>query len=459
MAKKLWGGRFRKGAHRLLEMFSESISFDKELAFVDIRASLAHAAMLRHVNLLKPKELQAIKKGLRAIEKEIREGRFAYRTEDEDIHMAIERELTRRIGEPARRLHTARSRNDQIATDLRLWCREAVDELDGRILSLQKALFGVADAHRAMVIPGYTHLQRAQPVLLAQHLLAYVEMLQRDRDRLRDARKRVNRLPLGSCAMAGTTLPIDREFVRKELGFDAVCENSMDAVSDRDFCVELTAALSLTMTHLSRFSEDVILWASSEWGLLRLEDEWSTGSSIMPQKRNPDLLEITRGKCGRVYGDLTALLTLLKGLPMTYNRDLQEDKPPVFDAVRTVMQTVEVMGAFVPSLQFDAGRARGLLAEGFLDATVLAEYLVGKGLPFREAHEAVGTLVARAEHEGRTLADLPLDALKQASSAFDKDAYERLKPETAPDAYRSAGSAGKQEVGKALRRWKRRLYR
>ncbi|MFW5857822.1 MAG: argininosuccinate lyase [Planctomycetota bacterium] len=459
MAGKLWGGRFKRGVHPLLEAFSESISFDRTLAFVDIRGSLAHAAMLREVGILTAKDLAAVRKGLKAIETAIRKDAFAYRTEDEDIHMAIERELIRRVGEPGRRLHTARSRNDQVATDFRLWLREAIDELDAAFAGLQRALVDLADANAALVIPGYTHLQRAQPVLLAQHLLAYVEMLARDRERLADARARVNRLPLGACALAGTTLPIDRDAVRKTLGFDRLCENSMDAVSDRDFCIETVAALSVFLMHCSRFSEDVILWASSEWGLVRLDDAWSTGSSIMPQKRNPDLLELTRGKTGRVYGNLMALLTLTKGLPMTYNRDLQEDKPPVFDAVRTALAVAETLAAFVPTLRFDAAAAGRLLGDGYLDATVMAEYLVEQGLPFRAAHEAVGTLVAEAEAQGCALGELPLETMRKASDRFGKDILRRLDPARAPAAYRSAGSAGPREVKKALRRWRRRLQK
>ncbi|MHC4874552.1 MAG: argininosuccinate lyase, partial [Planctomycetota bacterium] len=339
--------------HPLLLSYSESISFDRELAFVDIRGSIAHAKMLQKMKIISAKDLAAIKKGLFAIEKDIKGGKFKYKIENEDIHMGIEAELTKRVGDPARKLHTARSRNDQVATDFRLWVREAIDAAVKQVEAFQKSLLKAADKNSELVIAGYTHLQRAQPVLLAQHLLAYVEMLERDKGRLLDCRKRVNCLPLGCCALAGTTLNIDREFVRKELGFDSLCENSMDAVSDRDFCVELVSALSLIMAHTSRFSEDIILWASTEWGLIRLADEWSTGSSIMPQKRNPDLLELVRGKTGRVWGSLTALLTLLKGLPMTYNRDLQEDKPQVFDAVKTVMTTLEALAAFTPTLKFN----------------------------------------------------------------------------------------------------------
>jgi len=453
---KLWGGRFAKKTHPLMDAFSESISFDRELAEVDIEASLARARMLGEVGLIARKDQAAIQRGLREILEEVRAGAFAFCTEDEDIHMAVEAALTRKIGEPAKKLHTARSRNDQVATDLRLWTRGKIDWLDRLLLALQRALLDVAGREKALVVAGYTHLQRAQPVLLAQHLLAYVEMLQRDRDRLQDARHRVNLLPLGSGALAGTTLPIDRDRVRDLLGFQGLCENSMDAVSDRDFVVEVLAALALLFVHLSRFAEDLILWASAEWGLLLLDDAWSTGSSIMPQKRNPDLLELTRGKTGRVVGHLVAALTLLKGLPMAYNRDLQEDKEPLFDAVRTAEGTLACLAEFVPTLRFDAERAAALLQGGFLEATVMAEYLVEKGMPFREAHAVCGGLVRVAEETGSSLREITLPVMRRFSPLFDSEIYARLDPARVPQAYRSAGSAGRREVAKALRRWKRK---
>ncbi|MBN1257090.1 MAG: argininosuccinate lyase [Planctomycetes bacterium] len=459
MAKKLWGGRFQTGMHPLLEAYSESISYDRELACVDIRGSRAHAKMLRKVGLLQAKDLAAINKGLTSIAEAIRKGSFTYDPADEDIHMAIEKALIRRIGEPGRKLHTARSRNDQVATDLRLWCREAIDGLDSKIKSLQQALLKTSQKHKDLIMPGYTHLQRAQPILLPQHLLAYIEMLGRDRERLADARKRVNHLPLGSCALAGTTLKIDREFVQKELGFEGLCENSMDAISDRDFCVEVVSAIALLMAHLSRFSEDVILWASAEWGLVKLADEWSTGSSIMPQKRNPDLLELTRGKTGRVYGDLVALLTLLKGLPMTYNRDLQEDKPQVFDAVRTALAATETLAAFMPTLKFNRKAATALLQDGYLEATALAEYLVEKGLPFRRAHETSGQIVRLAEKQSCRLAELPLAQMQKVSELIKQDIYKSLDSANVVGIYKSAGAAGGKEVRKALEKWQKRLQK
>lgn len=454
---KLWKGRFKGGTNPLMERFSESISFDRELAFVDIEGSLAHARMLKECGLLTAKDLAAIARGMKEIRRELEAGSFVFDIANEDIHMSIESALTRKIGDPARKLHTARSRNDQVSTDLRLWTRGKIDNLCGLLRRVQRALLERAQKYAALVVPGYTHLQRAQPVLMAQHLLAYVEMMERDRQRLLDARKRVNLMPLGACALAGTTLPIDRSITCKLLGFDGLCANSMDAVSDRDFVVEVLAGLSLLFVHLSRFSEDVILWASSEWGLLRLNDAWSTGSSIMPQKRNPDLLELTRGKSGRVIGALMGMLTVLKGLPMTYNRDLQEDKEPLFDAVQTAELTLLCLEGFIPTLEFKADRAAQMLEGGFLDATVLAEYLVLKGLPFRECHEISGTLVRMAEERECRLCDLSLADMQKVCGRIAQEVFKCLNPGNTPNAYRSAGSAGPVEVRKALTRWKKEL--
>lgn len=456
---KLWKGRFEGGTDKLLERFSESISFDKELAFVDIQGSLAHAKMLCECGLITKKDLAAIKRGMAEIKKELEAGTFVFDIANEDIHMSIEGALTKKVGDPAKKLHTARSRNDQVATDLRLWTRGKIDGLVGFIRALQKELFKVAQANKELVIPGYTHLQRAQPVLAAQHVLAYVEMLERDRERLLDARKRVNRMPLGACALAGTTLPIDRTITCKELGFDGLCENSMDAVSDRDFVIETLAALSLLFIHLSRFSEDVILWASSEWGLIKLHDAWSTGSSIMPQKRNPDLLELTRGKSGRVIGSLMSMLTVVKGLPMTYNRDLQEDKEPLFDAVATAELTLQCLAGFVPTIKFNTARAAQMLEGGYLDATVLAEYLVIKGLPFRECHSVSGKLVRIGEDSGRKLCEITLKEMQAICPLIKDDVFACLNPAQTPKAYVSQGSAGPKEVNRALSRWTRHFGR
>ena len=454
---KMWKGRFKSETNPLMEQFGQSISFDQELARQDVQGSLAHAKMLASVGLLSKREHQIIKKGLESIARDIEKGIMQYDPANEDIHMTVEAELTDRAGEAAKKLHTGRSRNDQVATDLRLWCREKQDELLEALKRVMLALVEVAERESGVVIPGYTHLQRAQPVLLSHHLMAYVEMFGRDRERLRDCRARTNRLPLGSGALAGSTLPLDREMVRKELGFDALCENSMDAVSDRDFVIETLSCLSLVSIHISRMCEDLILWTSAEWHLAKLDDAWSTGSSIMPQKRNPDLLELARGKTGRVVGSLVSLLMVVKGLPMTYNRDLQEDKEPLFDAVRTVAFVLKVMTAFLPTLSIDRDRAAELLKDGFLDATVLAEYLVEKGVPFRTAHEVSGNLVRLAEDSGRALKELSHFEMLAASSKLDEDIYKRLDPARTPASYATLGSAGPKTVKTSVRTWKKRL--
>ena len=450
---KMWKGRFKSATHPLMEEVTHSLSFDRELWRQDIQGSLAHAKMLAATGLVGKREYLSIRKGLNSIAGDLASGRLAFGRDDEDIHMAVEAELTARIGEAARKLHTARSRNDQVATDLRLWLRDRQDRLAARLAALMRSLVSVAGREEGLVIPGYTHLQRAQPVLLAHHHLAYVEMFSRDRERLADCRRRTNRLPLGAGALAGTTLAIDRELVRRELGFEKLCANSMDAVSDRDFAVETLSCLALVAVHVSRLAEDVILWTTSEWSFARLDDAWSTGSSIMPQKRNPDLPELARGKAGRVIGALTSLLVVLKGLPMAYNRDLQEDKEPLFDAVRTVDKVLESLAAFVPTLRFDGRRAAELLRDGFLDATALAEYLVEKGLPFRSAHAASGRLVRLAEDSGRRLAELGLGEMRAVSRLIGRDVFARLDPALTPGSYRSAGGSGAKDVRRAVSRW------
>ncbi len=454
---KMWKGRFKAETNPLMEQFSQSISFDRELARQDVQGSLAHAKMLEAVGLLSRKEYQVIKKGLESIASDIESGAMKYDPANEDIHMTVEAELTDRAGEAAKKLHTGRSRNDQVATDLRLWCREKQDLILERLAGVMLSLLDVAERESGVVIPGYTHLQRAQPVLLSHHLLAYVEMFGRDRERLADCRRRTNRLPLGSGALAGSTLPLDRELVRKELGFDGLCENSMDAVSDRDFVIETLSCLSLTAVHISRLCEDLILWTSSEWNLAKLDDSWSTGSSIMPQKRNPDLLELARGKAGRVVGSLMALLVVVKGLPMTYNRDLQEDKEPLFDAVKTVDFVLQCMASFLPTLTINRERATDMLGDGYLEATVLAEYLVEKGLPFRTAHEVSGNLVRLAEDSGRALRELNHFEMLAASTMLDQDIYKRLDPSRTPGAYATIGSASPKTVKTSIRTWRKRL--
>ena len=417
-AGKLWGGRFSAPTDALVEAYSASIGFDRRLYREDIAGSIAHARMLAKQGIIEDADRDAIVEGLRAIEAEIEAGRFEFREDREDIHLNIEAALAERIGEPARRLHTARSRNDQVATDLRMFVRAACDEAAARLRALRGALIGLAEREAETVIPGYTHLQRAQPVLLAHHLLAYEEMFARDAERLRQARRRVNVLPLGSGALAGVGYPIDREFVARELGFEAVSANSLDAVSDRDFVVDVHAAAALAMTHLSRLSEEIVLWASAEFGLVRLDDAFSTGSSIMPQKRNPDVAELARGKSARVIGNLVQALTLLKGQPLAYNRDLQEDKESLFDTVDTLLASLAVVAAMLPSLRFDAERGRAAAVENFALATDLADQLVRNGVPFREAHEVIGALVARCEQEGRTFEDLTPDEFREAHPVF-----------------------------------------
>ena len=442
-AGKLWGGRFSAPTDALVEAYSASIGFDRRLYREDIAGSIAHARMLAKQGIIEDADRDAIVEGLRAIEAEIEAGRFEFREDREDIHLNIEAALAERIGEPARRLHTARSRNDQVATDLRMFVRAACDEAAARLRALRGALIDLAEREAETVIPGYTHLQRAQPVLLAHHLLAYEEMFARDAERLRQARRRVNVLPLGSGALAGVGYPIDREFVARELGFEAVSANSLDAVSDRDFVVDVHAAAALAMTHLSRLSEEIVLWASAEFGLVRLDDAFSTGSSIMPQKRNPDVAEVARGKSARVIGNLVQALTLLKGQPLAYNRDLQEDKESLFDTVDTLLASLAVVAAMLPSLRFDAERGRAAAVENFA--------LAGIDLPklyFREAHEVIGALVARCEQEGHTFEDLTPDEFREAHPVFADDPP-ALGLEAALAARSATGGTAPQAVARA----------
>ncbi len=402
--------------------------FDRRLYRHDILGSIAHARMLAKVGLLKAHELRAIVRGLEQIQKEIETGRFKFDIADEDIHLAIERRLIAIAGEPGRKLHTARSRNDQVALDLRLFLRDEIADVIELIERLRIALIALANRHVETIMPGYTHLQRAQPITLAHHLLAYVEMLARDRERFAQAAARTSMMPLGAGALAATTLQLDRRMVARELGFKSITANSIDAVSDRDFAVDFLSAAALTMVHLSRMSEEIILWTTSEFGFATLPDEFSTGSSMMPQKKNPDLLELIRGKSGRVVGDLVAMLTVLKGLPLAYNSDLQEDKERVFDALDTLKPALDLMAKFWPALRFETARMRAV-AGGFALATDLADYLVGRGMAFREAHEVVGAIVREAVAAGRSLEDLSAADLRRHSSTFGDDAIAILRPE------------------------------
>ncbi|MFI5339793.1 MAG: argininosuccinate lyase [Candidatus Methylomirabilales bacterium] len=455
--KKPWGGRFEGETNRQVEAFTASIHFDQRLAEHDIAGSIAHARMLGKCGILSKSEVDAIVAGLDEIRQEIERGEFHTDPALEDIHTHIEQRLRDRIGEVAGKLHTARSRNDQVALDLRLFLREAIGQIREGIRSLQGELAAKAEVHLGTIMPGYTHLQRAQPILLAHHLLAYFEMFQRDRDRLVDCLARVNVLPLGAGALAGTTFPIDRAYVAKLLDFPKVAGNSEDAVADRDFAVEFLACCAILAMHISRLAEELTLWASAEFGFIELPDAFTTGSSMMPQKKNPDVAELARGKTGRVYGALLALLTMLKGLPLSYNRDLQEDKEPIFDAVDTIRQTLDVLPPMLKAIKFRTERMRAAAADGFLNATDLADYLVTKGVPFREAHEMVGRIVRECVESGQRLEDLPLSRLRNYSRAFGDDAAKYIRLESCVERRRSAGGTSSRLVGEAIRQAKKTL--
>jgi len=448
--KKLWGGRFEGKTDALVEQLGESVSFDARLAPWDIQGSIAHARMLGSKKIITQTDSKKIIAGLKKIGAEIEKGTFEWSTQLEDVHMNIESALTERVGDAGKRLHTGRSRNDQIATDIRLWCRDQIDIILDLLDALRQAFKKMAEQHVQAVLPGCTHLQHAQPVLFAHHLLAYTEMFKRDIERFSQLRKRVNIMPLGSAAMAGTPYPINRKQVAKELKFDGVSANSMDAVSDRDFAVEFCANASMTMMHLSRLCEELILWSTPEFGFITIGDSFTTGSSIMPQKKNPDVAELVRGKVGRVYGDLTALLTILKGLPMTYNRDLQEDKEPVFDASDTIQLCLAVVARMLPSIKVHEDAMFNATQDGFLEATDLADYLAEKGLPFREAHEIVGKMVLHCTKKNLRLADLDLDELKTFSAMYEKDAQKLMDPYVLVNRRNTIGGTALSQVKKAL---------
>jgi argininosuccinate lyase len=450
--QKLWGGRFAESTDQLVEAFTESVSFDRRLWRQDIAGSQAHARMLGKVGVLTAAEAEAIVAGLDAIHAEIAAGSFQWQQALEDVHMNIESALTARIGEAGKKLHTGRSRNDQVATDLRLYTRDAIDEVVGLIEALAASLLDLAEREADSVMPGFTHLQIAQPVSFGHHMLAWREQILRDRARLLDARKRTNLLPLGSAALAGTVYPIDRAYVAEQLGFDGPTENSLDSVSDRDFAIEFCAAAALLMVHLSRWSEELILWSSPMFGFVKLPDRFCTGSSIMPQKKNPDVPELVRGKTGRVIGDLQALLVLMKGQPLAYNRDNQEDKQPLFDAHDTVAACLRVFGAMLPNLTVEREACRAAASKGFSTATDLADYLVKKGLPFRDAHHAVGSAVAYAVTKACDLADLSLDELRKFSALVEQDVYERLTLDGSLRARNHYGATSPEQVRAAVAR-------
>lgn len=454
MSKTLHG----RDLNDLMARFSASIDFDRVLFRHDIAGSRAHARMLAEVGLLNAEELSAIEAGLEEIEQEIAAGQFTFEAGQEDIHTHIENALTEKVGSAGAKLHAGRSRNDQIAADMRLWTREEIDRVVSLIHEFQSALVEMAGRQADLLMPGYTHLQRAMPITAGHAFLAYVEMLERDRGRLLDARRRANVSPLGSGALAGTTLPIDRERVASELGFDGITRNSLDAVSDRDFLLEFACALSLIATHLSRFSEELVNWTSAEFGFVRIGDAFSTGSSMMPQKRNPDALELVRGKTARVVGDLLALFVLTKGLPLSYNRDLQEDKERIFDAATTVAACLEVVAALVPTIEFNAERIAAAARGGFPDATALSEYLVRKGVPFRASHRVVARLVQAAVDQGaESLAALELETLREASERIEPDVYEILGAENALAAIRVVGGPAPARVQAEVERWSKVL--
>jgi len=452
-----WSGRFNEPVAELVKRYTASVDFDQRLALFDIQGSLAHAQMLAECNIISAQDLQDIRRGLAQIENEVISGDFVWSLDLEDVHLNIEKRLTTLVGDAGKRLHTGRSRNDQVATDIRLYLRSEIDTLVGLLKNLQTALLDLAQHHTHTILPGFTHLQVAQPVSFAHHLMAYFEMLQRDVERFSDARHRVNRLPLGAAALAGTSYPIKRERVAELLGFEAVCQNSLDAVSDRDFAIEFTAAAALVMTHLSRLSEELILWMSPRFGFIDIADRFCTGSSIMPQKKNPDVPELVRGKTGRVNGHLVALLTLMKGQPLAYNKDNQEDKEPLFDTVDTLTQTLRIYADMIGGITVKPEAMRAAALQGYATATDLADYLVKKGLPFRDAHEAVALAVRFAEQKGCDLAELKLEALQQFSSLIADDIYAVLTLEGSLAARNHTGGTAPQQVEAAIARARKLL--
>lgn len=453
-----WSDRFDQGLHPAIERFNASIGFDITLLQEDLDGSIAHARMLADCGVITAEEATQLCGGLETIRSEAAAGSFQPGLADEDVHFAVERRLIALLGPVGKKLHTGRSRNDQVGTDLRLWLRRRLDDLDARVLRFQRSLLSQALAQRTTLIPGYTHLQRAQPVCLAHHLLAYVEMLERDRQRLRDVRGRVNISPLGAAALAGTPVPINRRTTAAALGFDGIYANSLDAVSDRDFAVEFAAAASLVMVHLSRLAEEVIFWASEECGFVRLSDRCATGSSLMPQKKNPDVPELVRGKCGRVFGHLQGLLTMIKGLPLAYNKDFQEDKEALFDAVSTTADCLEAMAILMEEgVEFRPERLERAVASDFSNATDVADYLVARGVPFREAYQMVGAVVKRCLQDGVLLLDLSLEQWKTFHPAFEADLFEALQPRQVVAARVSEGGTGFVRVDEQLALWEQRL--
>jgi len=450
---KLWGGRFTKKTDQLVEEYTASILFDKELAEEDVQGSLAHVAMLGKCGILPSEDVEKIQDGLHRIMQRIRRGEVEYSISDEDIHMNIEKMLIEEVGPVGGKLHTGRSRNDQVATDMHLYLRKRVVEIVGLLHKLQEALVGQAKANVETIVPGYTHLQRAQPISFAHHLMAYVSMFQRDIERLQDSYKRINVLPLGAGALAGTTFPIDRHFVAQQLGFDGVYENSLDAVSDRDFIIEFLSASALIMAHLSRLCEELVLWMSTEFQFIELDDAFCTGSSIMPQKKNPDVAELVRGKTGRVYGHLIGLLTTIKALPLAYNKDMQEDKEGMFDTVRTIQGALQLMAPMIATMKVNVDRMKSAVSQDFSNATDIADYLVNKGIPFRQAHEIIGKIVLYCIQNNKYLLDLELSEFTQFSKLFDESIYTVLQPMNVVNARNVYGGTATNQVRDAISRF------
>jgi argininosuccinate lyase len=459
MKKKAWSGRFEKEMDKLAEEYSESVSFDTTLAQYDIQGSVAHAKMLARTGVVTSGEAKQIVSGLNSIASDIESGRFKFKRQYEDVHLNIERELIKRVGDVGGKLHTARSRNDQVALDVLMYVRDEINAVRQAIAEVQTALVELADRTIEVVFPGFTHLQHAQPVLMAHHFLAYFEMFQRDRSRFSGLRRRVNVMPLGSAALAGTSFPIDRDFVANELGFDRVSENSIDAVSDRDCIVEFCSAAAICMMHVSRLAEELVLWSTSEFGYVEFDEAFATGSSIMPHKKNPDMAELARGKTGRVYGNLVALLTVMKGLPLAYNRDLQEDKEPLFDTADTLKRTLAVIAPILRTLKINADRAEQACNEGYVNATELADYLARKGVPFREAHQIVGEIVLDCVKDGRALQELSLKELREYSEKFEEDAPACLSIEFAVNNKESYGGTSPARVREAIKKARKALSR
>ena len=450
MSSKLWKGRFAKAASSTAEEFNASIQFDQRLYKQDITGSIAHGKMLAKQGILTGEEASQIEKALLQILAEIEEGKIAFSIEQEDIHMNIESILTERIGPAGKKLHTARSRNDQVAVDIRLYLKEEIQRIQGLLRTLLETLLDLAGKNQDTVMPGYTHLQRAQPVTLAYHLLAYCQMFSRDHQRFTDCFKRTDWLPLGSGALAGTTYQTDRGYLAKELDFANICPNAMDAVSDRDFALEFLSCCSITMMHLSRFCEELIIWSSTEFNFIEMDDAFSTGSSIMPQKKNPDMAELIRGKTGRVYGDLMTLLTIMKGLPLAYNKDMQEDKLPVFDAADTLADSLGIFTEMIATIKVNDQIMEKAAKSGFMNATDAADYLVTKGIPFRDCHEIIGRIVLYCVQAGKAIEELTLEELREFSPAFEEDIYEKIDIRACIAAKKSQGSTSPESVRKQL---------